>query len=294
MVRRMGAVILAALTVLVLSAGSAEAKKMVILGVDGLDPVLLRTYMDQGVLPNFSRLVEEGDFSELQTAAAPQSPVAWSNFITGMNPGGHGIYDFVHRDPKSMLPYLSMSRATQSERSLAVGSWVLPLSQGKVELLRQGRAFWELLGEAGIPTNIFRMPVNFPPVEAPKSRQISGMGTPDIQGTSGTFSFYTEVLPGNAGEFSGGKAFEVEVKDSRVEATLYGPKNPFRREEKKGRSSKKGTVRYETPPVTAEFEVWLDRDNEVAKFEIGGEEFILGEKEWSDWVEVDFEAVPWL
>jgi predicted AlkP superfamily phosphohydrolase/phosphomutase len=268
-----------------------EAKRVVILGIDGLDPRLLERYMADGRLPNFSRLVAEGDMRDLQTSAAPQSPVAWSTFITGMDPGGHGIYDFVHRDPATMLPYLSMSRAVPAERNLALGSWVIPISGARVELLRQGRAFWEILGEADVPTTIFRMPVNFPPVEAPDSRQVSGMGTPDIQGTSGTFSYFTDVLPDNADSFTGGKAFSVTVSGDRVEAKLPGPTNPFRR---MLRNSSYGNREYESPQLTADFTVFLDRESKSAKFEVGGREFVLGEREWSDWVEVDFEAVPWV
>ena len=59
-----------------------------------------------------------------------------------------------------------------------------------MELLRKGRAFWDLLGEHGIDTTIVRMPANFPP-SGTATRELSGMGTPDLLGTYGTFSFYT-------------------------------------------------------------------------------------------------------
>lgn len=279
------------MALLLLAPGVRAAEKTVILGVDGLDPRLLERYMAEGRLPNFSRLAAEGDMSELQTAAVPQSPVAWSSFITGMDPGGHGIFDFVHRDPETMRPYLSMSRAVPAKRNLALGSWSIPLSAARVELLRKGRAFWELLGDKGVPTTIFRMPVNFPPVEAPHSRQISGMGTPDIQGTSGTFSYFTDKLPENAGRFTGGTAYKVEVSDGRIDAQLVGPKNPFRRQRRKRPS---GHKKYDAPVLKADFSVFLDRPNGTAKFEVGDREFVLQEKEWSDWVEVKFDAIPWV
>jgi len=268
-----------------LGASTVHAKKVVILGIDGLDPRLLDRYMSEGVMPNFSRLAKEGDYKPLQTMMAPQSPVAWSTFITGMDPGGHGIYDFVHRDPATMLPYLSMSRAIPAGRSLGIGTWVLPLSGGKVELLRKGVAFWEVLGEKGIPSIVFRMPVNFPPVEHP-GVALSGMGTPDVLGTPGTFSFYTERMPENADEFSGGKAYQVDVIDNRVEAELRGPKNPFRRVRE--------SAGYENPDCKVGFKVFIDPQANAAKFVVGDEEFILMEKEWSDWIRIDFEAVPWL
>src|SRR5262249_45426155 len=84
------------------------AKKVVILGVDGMDSRLLQDFMDQGELPHFKKLASEGDFKPLQTTMPPLSPVAWSSFITGMDPGGHAIFDFIHRDPSTITPEFSM------------------------------------------------------------------------------------------------------------------------------------------------------------------------------------------
>ena len=72
----------------------AAGKKVMVLGIDGMDPKLLETFVDQGRMPNFKALMAEGDFRPLQTTMPPQSPVAWSTFMTGMDPGGHGIFDF--------------------------------------------------------------------------------------------------------------------------------------------------------------------------------------------------------
>lgn len=272
-----------------LSLGAVPARgahKTVVLGVDGLDPRLLRQFMREGDLPNFSRLAAAGDFKELRTAAAAQSPVAWSTVITGLDPGGHGIYDFVHRDPETMLPYLSMARTVPPSRSLEIGPWSLPLSSARVELLRRGRAFWEILGERGVPTAVVRMPVNFPPVGAPGSHELSGMGTPDLRGTPGTFSYYTEALPGNAGEFTGGKAYRVSVRDDTVDATLQGPEDPFRRE---GTTAARAGGRR---GLTVDFRVYLDRAGRTGLFVVGDREFVLKEGEWSEWVAVEFPVLP--
>ena len=78
--------------------------KVVILGFDGLDPQLCGRWMDQGLLPNLSRLSKEGSFRELATTYPCQSPVAWRTFATGVNPGGHGIFDFLRRIPDTYLP----------------------------------------------------------------------------------------------------------------------------------------------------------------------------------------------
>ena len=75
-------------------------RKAVVLGLDGLDPVILKALMDQGRAPNFKRLADMGAFLPLATTMPALSPVAWSSFITGMTPGGHGIADFIARNPK--------------------------------------------------------------------------------------------------------------------------------------------------------------------------------------------------
>jgi predicted AlkP superfamily phosphohydrolase/phosphomutase len=267
-----------------------KPRKVLVLGVDGLDPRLLQKFMDEGVLPNFRRMIEAGDYRPLQTTMPPLSPVAWSTFITGMDPGGHGIYDFVHRDPGNMLPELSMSKALPPDRNLEVGSWVIPLSSGRVEQLRKGVTFWELLEKEGISTTVFRMPANFPPAES-RGRSFSGMGTPDILGTPGTFTFYATHPPENSAEISGGHVIRVSPVENQIKSYFRGPRNSFRRVPKQGFFND-GEV--ENPELQTEFQVYLDPERPLAKFFVQGKEFILREGEWSDWFRVDFEAVPYL
>ena len=80
-----------------LPAGAEKAKKVLVFGIDGLDPKLLQRYADEGALPNFKKLMAEWEWGPLQTTMPPLSPIAWSTFITGMDPGGHGIFDFIQR-----------------------------------------------------------------------------------------------------------------------------------------------------------------------------------------------------
>jgi len=88
----------------------AAGKNVVVLGIDGMDPGFLERHWND--LPNLSQLRQEGEFKRLETTMPPQSPVAWSTFITGRDPGGHGIFDFVHRDPQTMAPVSAMSTTT--------------------------------------------------------------------------------------------------------------------------------------------------------------------------------------
>lgn len=255
-----------------------SGKRVLVLGMDGLDPQIVERLMQQGKLPNFSVLKERGDFRRLATSVPPLSPVAWSNFITGMDPGGHGIFDFIHRDPATVAPYLSTSRVEPPGKAIRLRGWLFPLSGGRVELLRRGKAFWELLAAKGIPTTINGIPANFPPVNS-AALSVSGMGTPDIQGTYGTFSFFTDTPPDDDEDISGGQIFPVTVADHRVEATLHGPANTFREQG--------GTA-------TIDFVVRIDPEHPVAKIVIQGSEILLNQGEWSEWVRVEFSLVPFL
>ena len=76
-------------------------------------------------------------------------------------------------------------------------------------LLRDGRAFWELLDAQGIPATIFQVPANYPPVPAGEA-SLSGMGTPDLRGTPGTFFYYTDDPAIRAGPVSGGVIHRVQ------------------------------------------------------------------------------------
>ena len=256
-----------------------KTSRMIILGVDGMDPVMLKQFMDEGILPSFSELASVGGFMALGTSVPPQSPVAWSNFITGMDSGGHGIFDFIALDRRTMLPYLSTARVEKPSREpLAIGRWRIPLSAEKTLQLRDGLAFWELLEERSIETTMFRIPANYPPIET-NGRALSGMGTPDMRGSSGTFGFYTSDPAFEPGDVSGGSIQRVVLRNYSVNAAIEGPPNPF----------------IEGSPLTeAEFTVHVDPTNPVALVRVGDEQILLTIGEWSDWIDVEFEFVPGL
>jgi predicted AlkP superfamily phosphohydrolase/phosphomutase len=257
---------------------SAQNKKLLILGIDGLDPQLLQGYMDQGKMPNFAALASRGGFLLLQTSIPPQSPVAWANLITGMNPGSHGIFDFIHRDPATLTPYFSTSQVKPAKHNLRMGSWVIPLSEGEVLLLRHGKAFWQYLDERKIPLTVFRMPSNFPPVPS-KGKTFAGMGTPDLLGGYGTFSFHTDDPIFSLGPLNGGVIYPVQVAGDRIEAQLHGPVN---------------SLRKQNPELTIPFIVDRDPAEPVARFSIQDQQFILREHEWSPWIPLTFKFIPGL
>ena len=255
----------------------SDGPRVIVLGFDGLDYTLTKDLMHRGLMPHFSSLAEQGTFESLGTTIPPQSPVAWSTFITGLDPGGHGIFDFIHRDPKTMVPYLSTTKTEAGGASIEIGRYQLPLSGGSVELLRKGTPFWEVLEERGIETTIIRMPANFPP-SGTATRELSGMGTPDVLGTYGTFAFYTsEPYAFGRRTLAGGVVHEVDVIDDVVRGDLHGPDNPFLREPE---------------PVRAAFVAYPDAGLQYAKIVVGDEERLLRVGEWSDWLPVEFELLP--
>ena len=139
--------------------------KVLVMGIDGMDFHVTSDLIKKGKLPNFGRLAQKGGFKPLLSSIPAQSPVAWSNFITGKNPGGHAIFDFIHRDPKTLIPYLSTSKATSPSKFLSLFKYRIPVDSGGVELLRRGEAWWQILERENIPATIFKIPSNFPPAE---------------------------------------------------------------------------------------------------------------------------------
>jgi len=255
-----------------------KAKRVLVMGFDGLDPLLMDALMAAGDLPNFKALAAAGDYDRLGTATPPQSPVCWAVVITGMDPGGTGIFDFIHRDPKTMLPFLSTSIVNAPKQTVKLGKWILPLEAGSVEQLRDGAAFWQILDRGGVFSTVLKMPSNFPPVET-KARTLAGMGTPDVRGTYGIFHFFTDDPAILGDKVSGGEVHAVEVSGGVAQARLPGPRN---------------SLREDRPVVEVPFLVYVDAERDVVRVDIAGEKMLLARGEWSRWVRVKFPLVPLL
>ncbi|MCP4682530.1 MAG: hypothetical protein GY864_09375 [Desulfobacterales bacterium] len=247
-------------------------KKVLLLGIDGMDPHLTYQYMQKGVLPNLSKVAKKGSIMSVANSMPPQSPVAWSDVTVGAPSAVHGIYDFIHREARTMLPYLSTSRVTPPSRVLHMGDYRIPLSKGRTELLRQGRPFWKYLAERDIPTTIFKMPANFP-CEEDGVNMVSGMGTPDLRGGYGSFTLFTTDRDRLGKDITGGKIAIVRFSGNRVDTQLPGPVN----------SLKEGSPKIDIP-VT----IWRDRVNPVVRIRIQGRELLLNQGDWSDWIQVSF------
>ncbi len=238
-------------------------KKVVVIGLDGFEPKIVEPMLAAGALPNLAKLRARGGFSRVQTTYPAQTPVAWSTFATGLNPGGHGIFDFIRRDPRTYLPDLSMSRYEQKNAYLPP----------KAVNLRRGAPIWELLSNAGIPSTIVRCPCCYPPDNI-KGRMLAGMGVPDLRGGLGTSTFYTSN--GDVAAQESENVLRVSVDGSGVIRThLIGPRNPKTRSDFQfditihvEPSAKKIVIRSEGQPKTLE----------------------VKEGQWSDWLKVKFKT----
>ena len=113
--------------------------------------------MAEGLLPNFSSLAEQGSYEHLGTTCPPVSPVAWSSFSTGVNPGKHRIFDFYTRDPNNYLPVLSSVEIGTSVRKIGPFKFNIV----NVKQLRRSESFWKILGDAGVFCSVLRVPITF-------------------------------------------------------------------------------------------------------------------------------------
>lgn len=168
---------------------AAHVKKLIFLGLDGLDPELTEMWMAEGKLPNLARLREQGSYRRLRTTYPALSPVAWSTFATGVNPAKHNIFDFLNRDLRTYAPELSSAKVRPSRRVLRIGKFEIPLERPSVEMRRKSEPFWKILDRHGVGSTILRVPVTFPPDDF-NGRLLSAMSTPDLRGSQGTFSLF--------------------------------------------------------------------------------------------------------
>lgn len=127
--------------------------RVFVIGLDGGTFDLIRPFIAQGNLPNLKRLMDDGAWSPLESTVPPVTASAWTSFMTGKNPGAHGLFDFMRR---------------------RLGSYdLVPVSSAD----RDGKAVWELAGDAGKQVIVIGVPVTYPPTQV-NGLLITGMLTP--------------------------------------------------------------------------------------------------------------------
>ena len=260
-------------------------RKVIVLGLDGMDPILSERLMKAGRLPNCARLAKAGGYRKLRTTTPPQSPVAWGTFITGADPGSHGIFDFIHRDPsEGFSPYYAAARTIPGEGFWEIGDhrmqltfWPFGHKAASTELCRRGVPFWYALDKAGVESVFYSLPSNYPASssEFKHHRCLSGLGVPDLLGGYGTYQYFGEDAPPAGLDEPGGKRsfvlFDQETSATPLE--LAGPMNTFLQKPR---------------PTTIPFVVHRDREARAAAIEIQGRTVLLKEGQWSPWQRLAF------
>ncbi len=251
----------------------ARIRKLVFLGLDGLEPDLVEKFLDEGKLPNLARLREQGRYSRLRTTFPALSPVAWATFATGSNPGKHNLFDFLNRNLRSYLPELSSSRVHPPARTVRVGPWRLPLSRPTVEMRRKSRPFWSLLGENHIASTILRVPITFPP-EPFEGRLLSAMCTPDLLGTQGSFQVFTNAtMPAEFEE--AGTCYPLRKDGDTFWGEIHGPDN---------------TMRAGAGDLRVPFRLTVLPESKGGCLDVGGETYQLSPDRFTPWIRLTFRA----
>lgn len=250
----------------------ARIKRFVVLGLDGMEPTLAEKFMAEGKMPNMSRLAKKGTYKRLGTTMPPLSPVAWSTFLTGCNPGKHNIFDFLTRDKRSYLPLLSSVQIAGPSRVLKIGRYRIPIGKPRVRLLRRGIPFWNILGKHGIFGDIIRVPITFPP-ERFRGVLLSAMCVPDLRGTQGTFTYYT-TRADESEEHISGETVVLERDGKVVRSALIGPEN---------------TVREGAGAMQCPFSATVTGKNS-ARLSVCGETYDLEVGRYTPWIRVKFKA----
>ncbi|HET6824125.1 MAG TPA: alkaline phosphatase family protein [Anaerolineales bacterium] len=233
--------------------------KTLILGFDSFDPAVFEEMAGQNQLPNLEKFAQQGGYSKLEVCSPPQTEVSWTSIATGMDPGGHGIFDFVHRDPASYTPYVSILPMRKS----ATGEQFVPPYTAKT--------FFEEAADMGYPATALWWPAMFPARPAVPVNTLPGLGTPDIRGQLGVGTLLTteeEVLK---------KTAVVKWSSDgrkRFSAALSGPQTQGR-----------GGPRTIHLPISLEV-----IDATSARLTVDQSQFDLRLGEWSDIVELRFKA----
>ena len=252
---------------------NARAGKVVIVGLDGLDPALFEAFKKEGLLPNLAKLESDGGYRRLKTTLPALSPVAWSSFQTGVNPGAHNIYDFITRDKRNCLPQLSSTKTESTVRKAFLGIFKRA-NRSTIRLLRGGQPFWKILGSHGIFSNVIRVPVSYPP-EPFFGTVLSGMCTPDLRGSQGTFMFFSTEKD-QAVEFSegtGGVFHKFKVENNIFTGYVEGPEVS-----KSNGEAGRANIPFRLKP----------HSHHSMIIEIGDESLVLNLGELSEWVTVAF------
>jgi len=233
--------------------------KTLILGFDSFDPAVFEQMAGQNLLPNLEKFIEHGGYSRLEVCSPPQTEVSWTSIATGTDPGGHGIFDFVHRDPVTYAPFVSI---LPTKKGIAGEQFVPPYT---------AKTFFEEAAALGYPATALWWPAMFPARSELPVMTLPGLGTPDIRGQLGVGALFTsenETKP---------KTIVVKMEGAaknRFTASLPGPQTA-------GRDG----------PRTISLPIAVDvLDDRSVRLTVDKTQIRLSLGEWSEIIELKFRA----
>jgi predicted AlkP superfamily phosphohydrolase/phosphomutase len=152
--------------------------KTILVGFDAFDPLIFEKLHSEGKTPNLSKLVETGGYARFTVSDPPQSEVSWTSIATGLNPGGHGIFDFVHRNPETYSRHVSL---LPTKNGFLGRQFIQPHNSSTI---------FDAAVEDGYPGISLWWPATFPAEQSSPVNTIPGLGTPDIFGRLGVGIYY--------------------------------------------------------------------------------------------------------
>jgi predicted AlkP superfamily phosphohydrolase/phosphomutase len=216
-----------------------DRDRVVVIGFDGVDPDHVENWKDE--LPHLAAHMAAGRMRRLGTTTPPQSPVAWATFATSLNPGSHGIFDFIGRDPTTYFPEVG----TNSYKAPGFDSAGKVQSPGSGSSPRSGESFWKTAADAGIRTTVLSVPYSFPADDlGPHGKILSGLGTPDLRLTNSTFFLFGTDVDAEADKknVSGGDLVPLKGEAGSWTGVVEGPRKVG------GRGRVAATLKFETKP----------------------------------------------
>lgn len=152
--------------------------RTIILGLDSFDPLTFERLLEQGRMPNLARYVNQQAYASFAVPDPPQSEVSWTSIATGLNPGGHGLFDFVHRNPENYKVFVSL---LPTKSGLSGTRFAPPFHANTI---------FDKVVSDGYPATSLWWPAMFPARHQSPVRSIPGLGTPDIRGRLGVGTIF--------------------------------------------------------------------------------------------------------
>ena len=221
-----------------------------VLGVDGMDPVITARLIAAGKLPNFKKLAEQD----------------------------------------SRLPHeVDLTEVVEPGDAVELFGYYLPVGGETAGNNRGGTPFWDRLLDAGVDVEVYRVPGNYPPTPS-DAKVLSGMGTVDMRGGYGVYTWFTDRAVPDKDKLKGDIQLvslsddDLDGAADTVRGTLKGPPDIFHLPPGQAPTD----ADYLTAPVTFR----IDPDQDVLLVEAGDARAVVAEGEWSDWMPLSFDALP--